>query len=740
MGSSRPNANRQDQDRTGCRGGQGQVSRSALGKIALFALLAAGVAAFFLLDLGAYLTLDSLKAQQAGLAALLDRQPLLVIGGFFLIYVTAAALSLPGAVILTLAAGAIFGLWLGTLIVSFASAIGASLAFLSSRYLLRDWVKARFGRRVAAIDRGVEQDGAFYLLTLRLIPAFPFFLINLAMGLTAMKLPVFYLVSQFGMLLGTLVFVNAGTQLAAIESTSDILSPALIGSFVLLGLFPLLAKWVLGLIKRRRLYRRWKRPRHFDRNLVVIGGGAGGLVTAYIAATVRAKVTLVEAGKMGGDCLNTGCVPSKALIRSARSAHELRHAADFGVGGGEPNVDFPAVMRRIAEVITTIEPADSVERYTGLGVDVRLGYATIVDPWTVEIADKEGGTSRLTTRSIVIASGGEPFVPDLPGLREAGVLTSETLWEAMARRDSVPERMVIVGGGPIGTEMAQAFQRLGSHVTLVEGGDRILPKDDLEASALVLGTLRGEGVSVLLGHQALRCEGKSLVVASDGVETSLPFDEIVMAVGRRARLKGYGLEALGFDTDKPLVLNDKLQTVLPNVYAAGDVAGAYQFTHVAAHQAWFAAVNALFGTFKSFKADYRVIPWTTFTDPEVAQVGHTEATAAKEGIAYEVVRFPLDHLDRAVAEGARSGFVKLLVAKGKDRILGATIVAAGAGEMMAEYVLAMKHGIGLNKIFGTIHAYPTMTEANKYAAGEWKKAHKPETLLRWVERFHAWRR
>jgi pyruvate/2-oxoglutarate dehydrogenase complex dihydrolipoamide dehydrogenase (E3) component/uncharacterized membrane protein YdjX (TVP38/TMEM64 family) len=739
MGSSSAYANRHEQVIAKQSDEHLRVSRSTAGKFALVTLLAAAVAAFFLLDLGAYLTLDSLKAQQVGLAALLADKPLLVIGGFFLVYVAATALSLPGAVILTLAGGAIFGLWLGTLVVSFASAIGASLAFLSSRYLLRDWVKARFGRRVSAIDRGVEQDGAFYLLTMRLIPAVPFFLINLGMGLTAMKLPVFYVVSQAGMLLGTLVFVNAGTQLAAIESTSDILSPALIGSFVLLGLFPLLTKWVLGLVKRRRLYRRWKRPRSFDRNLLVIGGGAGGLVTAYIAAAVRAKVTLVEADKMGGDCLNTGCVPSKALIRSARAAHEIRHGAKFGVGGGEPRIDFPAVMRRIGEVITTIEPADSVERYTGLGVDVRLGHATIIDPWTVEIADRQGGTSRLTTRSIVIAAGGEPFVPDLPGLREAGALTSETVWDALGRRPDVPRRMVIVGGGPIGTEMAQSFGRLGSHMTLVEGGDRILPKDDLDASSLVLDTLRQEGVTVLLGHRALRCEERSLIVEAEGKETALPFDEIVVAVGRRARLTGYGLEALGIDTGKPLALNDKLQTIYPNIFAAGDVAGPYQFTHFAAHQAWYAAVNALFGTFRSFRADYRVIPWTTFTDPEVAHVGHTEATADKEGIAHEVVRFDLEHLDRAVAEGARSGFVKVLVAKGKDRILGVTIVAAGAGEMLAEYVLAMKHNIGLNKILGTIHAYPTMTEANKYVAGEWKKAHKPEALLRWVERFHRWR-
>ncbi|WP_300973836.1 FAD-dependent oxidoreductase [Sphingomonas sp. LHG3406-1] len=716
------------------------MSRALAGRLGLLALLAAGIAAFFLLDLGSYLTLDALKAQQAGLATLLAERPVLVIGGFFLLYVAATALSLPGAVILTLAAGAIFGLWLGTLIVSFASAIGASFAFLSSRYVLRDWVRSRFGKRVAAIDRGIVEDGAFYLLTLRLIPAFPFFLINLAMGLTAMRLPVFTLVSQIGMLPGTFVYVNAGTQLAAIERTSDVLSPALIGSLVLLGIFPLVAKWLLGLLKRRRLYRGWTRPKRFDRNLVVIGAGAGGLVTAYIAATVRAKVTLIEAHKMGGDCLNTGCVPSKALIRSARAAHDMRRAAEFGIAPVEPRVDFPAIMQRIRDVITTIEPADSVERYTGLGVDVRLGHATIVDPWTVEIAETGGGTTRLTTRAIVIAAGGEPFLPDIPGLREAGALTSDTLWEALARRGTLPERMVIVGGGPIGTELAQSFARLGSAVTLVEAGPRILPKDDADAADLILATLRQEGVTVLLGHKALRCEGRSLVVASDAGETILPFDEIIVAVGRRARLTGYGLESLGIDTGKPLALNDKLQTIFPNIYAAGDVAGAYQFTHYAAHQAWYAAVNALFGTFRSFSLDNRVIPWTTFTEPEVAHVGHTEATAREAGVAYEIVRYDLGHLDRAVAEGARSGFVKLLVQPGKDRIIGATIVAAGAGEMLAEYVLAMKQGIGLNKVLGTIHAYPTMTEANKYAAGEWKKAHKPERLLAWVERFHDWRR
>jgi pyruvate/2-oxoglutarate dehydrogenase complex dihydrolipoamide dehydrogenase (E3) component/uncharacterized membrane protein YdjX (TVP38/TMEM64 family) len=706
------------------------------GKLGLLALIAAAVAAFFLFDLGAYLTLADLKGRRAELAGFVEQQPLLAIGGFFLVYVAVTALSLPGAAVMTLAAGAIFGLLLGTVIVSFASAIGATLAFLSSRYLLRDWVKARFAKRVKAIDQGIARDGAFYLLTLRLIPVFPFFLINLAMGLTAMRLGTYFLVSQIGMLPGTIVYVNAGTQLAAIESTGDILSPGLLGSLVLLGLFPLIVKFLLGWWKRRRVYRGFKRPGKFDRNLIVIGAGAGGLVTAYIAATVRAKVTLIEAHKMGGDCLNTGCVHSKALIRTARAAHDMRTADIYGLEPAVPHFRFRAVMERVNAIIRHIEPADSVERYTKLGVDVRLGYARIVDPWTVEI---DGG-ERLTARAIVIATGGEPLVPDIPGLREAGCLTSDTMWDALSAREEMPRRIVIVGGGPIGTEMAQAFARLGAEVAQVEHGPRILSKEDEEVSALVAETLRADGVSILTGHEAVRCEGRTLIARSDGGEVALPFDEIIVAVGRKARLGGYGLEELGIETNRTIVINDYLETLYPNIFAAGDVAGPYQFTHFAAHQAWYAAVNALFGTFRKFRTDYSVLPWVTYTDPEVAHVGLTEAMAKEQETAYEIVRYDLGHLDRAVTESANRGFVKLLVVPGKDRILGATIVAHNAGEMLAEYVLAMKHGLGLNKILGTIHAYPTMAEANKYAAGEWKKAHKPERALKWLERYHGWRR
>ncbi len=704
------------------------------GRIAVVVLIAAGIAAYILFDLGQYLTLETVKARQTELAGLLEREPVLLIGGFLLAYVAVTALSLPGAAIMTLAAGAIFGLWLGTLIVSFASAIGAALAFLSARYVLRDWVKAHFPKAVAGIDRGVEKDGKFYLLTLRLIPVFPFFLVNLAMGLTAMRLIPYFIVSQIGMLPGTVVYVNAGTQLAKVESAGDILSPALLGSFVLLGLFPLIAKWAIAWWKRRKVYAGWTRPRRFDRNLIVIGAGAGGLVTAYIAATVRAKVTLIERAKMGGDCLNTGCVPSKTLIRSARLAHEMRSADRYGLTPADPPAPFAKVMERVREAIRTIEPNDSVERYTKLGVDVRLGHATIVDPWTVAI----NSTERLTARSIVIAAGGEPAIPDIPGLADSGYLTSDTLWDALAGRDAPPARLAIIGAGPIGCELAQAFARLGSKVVLVDGGDRILEKEDQEAAVLVADTLRSEGVDLRLGHEAARVEGQTLIAMGNAGEAAIPFDELIVAVGRKARLAGYGLDKLGIETDKTVTTDDFLRTRYPNIFAVGDVAGPYQFTHFAAHQAWYAAVNALFGRFRKFRADYSVLPRVTFTDPEVAHVGHNEASARGADIAYETVRYSLAHLDRAVAEGANYGFVKLLVQPGKDRILGVTIVAHNAGEMIAEFVLAMKYGIGLKKLLGTIKAYPTMAEANKYAAGEWRKAHKPERLLNLAEHYHRW--
>jgi pyruvate/2-oxoglutarate dehydrogenase complex dihydrolipoamide dehydrogenase (E3) component/uncharacterized membrane protein YdjX (TVP38/TMEM64 family) len=712
----------------------------------LLLLLAVALGAFFALDLGQYLTLHALQERHQELAELYAQHPWELRGAYFAFYLGVATLALPGAALLTLAGGAVFGFGWGLLLVSFASSLGATLSFWMARLLLRDWVQARFAQQLGEINAGVQRAGWLYLLSLRLIPVVPFFLINLTMGLTSLRTWTFYWVSQLGMLVGTAVYVNAGIQLGNLRSLSDVVSPALLGSLALLGLFPLVVRRVLRHWERLRVFGPWRsaRPRRFERNLVVIGGGAGGLVSAYIAAAAKAHVTLVEAHKMGGDCLNYGCVPSKALIRSAKLAHQMRHADHYGLTATEPAFDFKQLMQRVQQVIAEIEPHDSVERYTALGVDVVQGYAKIVNPWTVEIALTGGGTQRLTTRAIVIAAGAQPVVPPLPGLREVGYLTSDTLWAHLATLERLPRRWVVLGGGPIGCELAQAFARLGADVTQVEMAPRLLLREDDEVSSFAQAALEADGVQVLTHHQALRCEmqgdSKVLVLLHQGQEVRMPFDELLCAVGRAARLTGYGLEELGIATDKTITTDDTLQTLYPNIYAAGDVAGPYQFTHVAAHQAWYATVNALFGDFKRFRVNTKAIPQATFIDPEIARVGLNERGAQAQGIAYEVTRFDIAELDRAIADGATQGFVKVLTVPGKDRILGVTIAGAQAAELLAEYVLAMQHGLGLGKILGTIHSYPTLSEANKYAAGQWRRAHQPAALLRWAQKFHDWRR
>ncbi len=688
-------------------------------------------------DVGSLLTLENIKAQQAKIDGMYQANPLLFAGAFFLIYVAVAALSIPGAVFLTLLSGAIFGLGVGLLIASFASSIGATLAFLVSRYVLRSSVEAKFGEKLYMINNSVEKEGAFYLFTMRLVPIFPFFLVNLVMGLTKIKTSVFYVVSQIGMLLGTFVFVNAGTQLASINAVNEILSPKLIISFALLGIFPIVAKKIIDFVKARKVYEGYDKPEQYDRDIVVLGAGSGGLVTAYIGAAVKAEVSLIEKHEMGGDCLNTGCVPSKALIKSAKLKHSIDHAEKFGVVNASAEVDFKAALERVHGVVAKIAPHDSPERYRGLGVDVIKGQGKIVDPWRVEV---NGET--LTTRNIVVATGAEPFVPPIPGLDEVDYLTSDNLWNI----DTLPQKLVVLGGGPIGCELAQAFQRLGSQVTQVEMAPAIMGREDPDVAEVVKAKFEADGINVMVDTKAVGFKkdggGDVLIAEKDGNSLEIEFDKIIVAVGRRARVTGFGLEELGIGLNRNGTIehNDYLQTDFPNIYAVGDVAGPYQFTHTAAHQAWYAAVNSLFGSLRKFRADYRVIPWATFTDPEVARVGLNETDAKEKKIAYEVTEYGIDDLDRAIADGTDFGFIKVLTVPGKDKILGVTIVGEHAGDLIAEYVLAMKNGIGLNKILGTIHIYPTLAESNKYVAGEWKRAHQPETVLKWLKKFHAWRR
>jgi len=707
------------------------------GRVAVLALLAAAIVAFFALDLGRYLSLDFFRAQQSWIDAYVQRSPVHAGVTFFLIYIAVTGLSLPGAAVMTLIAGAVFGLLWGTLIVSFASSIGATLAFIASRFLLREWVQGKFGEKLTAMNAGVEKEGAFYLFALRLVPLFPFFVINLAMGLTPIRAPTFYWVSQIGMLPGTIVYVYAGTQLGQFQITWQ-----LVLALALLGIFPLAAKKVLDAIKARKVYAKWPRPGSYDCNVVVIGAGSAGLVAAYIAAAVRAKVTLIEKHRMGGDCLNTGCVPSKALIRSARLLSNIRRSAEFGVRSATADFDFADIMERVQRVIRTVEPHDSVERFTKLGVECVQGSARITTPWTVEVDLATGGKRTLTTRNIVIAAGAQPFVPPIPGLRESNPLTSDTVWNLR----TLPKRLVVLGGGPIGSELAQCFARLGSKVTQVEMLPRILMREDPEISEMVATRFRAEGIDVLVNHKAkqvLEENGERVIVVEhEGKDKAIPFDELLCAVGRAPNTAGYGLAELGIPLTKTKTVetNEYLQTLYPNIFACGDVAGPYQFTHTASHQAWYAAVNALFGQFRKYKADYSVIPWATFTEPEVARVGLNELEAKEKNVAYEVTSYGLDELDRAIADEEAHGLVKVLTVPGKDKILGATIVGEHAGDLMVEFILAMRHGLGLNKLLSTIHIYPTLAEANKYAAGTWKRQHAPQRVLAWLERYHAWMR
>jgi pyruvate/2-oxoglutarate dehydrogenase complex dihydrolipoamide dehydrogenase (E3) component/uncharacterized membrane protein YdjX (TVP38/TMEM64 family) len=711
-------------------------------RVVLLVVLVALIAAFFAFDLKQYFSLDLFKQQQAAIDAYFQAHPLQTAGIYFAIYVAVTGLSLPGAALMTLVGGAIFGLLWGTVIISFASSIGATLAFLASRFLFRDAIQRKFGDKLAAINRGVEKEGALYLFALRLVPAFPFFVINLVMGLTPIKTRTYYWVSQLGMLAGTIVYVNAGTQIAQITSLAGLVSPGLVGSFVLLGLFPLVAKKVVDGLKARKVYARWTKPAAFDRNMVVIGAGSAGLVSSYIAAAVKASVTLVEMHKMGGDCLNFGCVPSKALIRSAKFLSHIKRAQEFGIRTASADFSFKDVMDRVQRVIRTVEPHDSAERYSGLGVDVMQGEAKMTSPWSVDITRADGSRLTLTTRSIVIAAGARPFVPPIPGIEDVGYVTSDTVW---ALRE-LPKRLVVLGGGPIGSELTQCFARFGARVTQVEMLPRIMIREDPEVSERVAHRFRQEGIDVRVSTKAKAFKvvnGEKIMVAEhQGKDIEIPFDALLCAVGRVARTAGYGLDTLGIPVTKQrtVEVNEYMQTVYPNIYACGDVAGPYQFTHTAAHTAWYCAVNALFGRFRKFKVDYSVVPWATFTEPEVARVGLNETEAKEKGVPYEVTTYGLDELDRAIADGEAEGLVKVLTVPGKDRILGVTIVGDHAGDLIIEYISAMKHGIGLNKILGTIHIYPTLVEANKYAAGNWKRAHAPQGVLKWVERYHAWMR
>ena len=648
-------------------------------KIIILGLIGGFLWAFSRYDLGHYLTLEYMKGQQANFAAFYKENTLIAIGAYIALYIVTTALSLPGAALMTLLGGALFGLVTGTILVSFSSTIGATLAFLVSRLLLRDWVQGKFGSYLKSFNEGIEKDGTFYLFTLRLIPAVPFFVINLVMGLTSMKTLSFFLVSQIGMLAGTIVFVNAGTQLAQIESLRGILSAEIIFSFVLLGIFPLLAKKIAGFYKGRKVIKRFKKPKSFDYNMVVIGAGSAGLVTSYIGAATKGKVALIEKHKMGGDCLNTGCVPSKALIRSAKFMADAKKCQKLGFKSAQIDFDFADVMDRVQRVISTVAPHDSIERYTSLGVECHTGEAKILSPYEVSVNGKT-----LTTRNIIVDTGARPSIPPIEGIENVDYLTSDTIWNIRKQ----PDNLLVLGGGPIGSELTQAFARLGCSVTQVQRNKRLIPKEDPEISQMVLESFQSEGINVLVGHTPKRFfkrDGKDfLECENSGNSVEVEFDTLLVALGRRANTTGFGLEELGIELtpQKTIKVDAYMKTNIPNIYACGDVAGPYQFTHIAAHQAWYCAVNSMISPFYSFKVDYSTVPWSTFTDPEVARSGLNEQEAKEQGIPYDVTTYGIDDLDRAIADEAAHGIVKVLTVPGKDKIIGVTIAGLHAGDII----------------------------------------------------------
>lgn len=702
-------------------------------KIFIIVLIMACLFLFRYFEVFSYLNLEYIKANQEILHTYYLQNKITVLTSYFLLYVLVTAVSLPGATILTLLGGSLFGLLNGFILVSFASSIGATIAFLLSRILFKDYIEAKFSDKLKLINKGIEKDGAFYLFSLRLVPAFPFFLINILMGLTSIKVLTFYLVSQLGMIFGTLVYVNAGVEIAKITSLTEILSPSLLFSFTLLGIFPLMAKKILDFIKHQKIYKGHSKPKKFDYNMIVIGAGSAGLVTSYICATLKARVALIEKHKMGGDCLNTGCVPSKAIVKAAKMAYEVNQASSYGIKANIESIDFKQVMARVHKVIKKIEPHDSIDRYTELGVECISGEATILSPWEVKVNNKV-----LTSKNITIATGASPLIPNIKGLKEIDYLTSNNLWKLA----ELPKKFLVLGGGPIGLEMAQSFNRLGSKVTLIEMGDRIMSKEDEDVSLAVHKKLTHEGVNILTLHKAVEFSANKLLCEFEGKIINIEFDNVLIAIGRVPNLDHFGLENLKLEIRKnnTIFANEYMQTNYPNIYVCGDVTGPYQLTHTASHQAWYCAVNALFNPIKRFKVDYSVIPWCTYTDPEVATVGENESSAKLKNIEYEVTKYGLDDLDRAIVDGSDYGFVKVLTKKGSDQIIGATIVGVQAGELITEFITNMKYKKGLNAILGTIHTYPTLSEGNKYVAGLWKKNNAPVKLLSYVQKFHLWRR
>lgn len=487
----------------------------------------------------------------------------------------------------------------------------------------------------------------------------------------------------------------------------------------------------------------WVNPEPDGRyHLVVIGAGTAGLVTAVVAAGLGAKVALIEQHLMGGDCLNVGCVPSKSLIRAARAWRAVRCAEDFGVHVPPGTTyDFAAAMARMRKLRARISHTDSAHRYRTLGVDVYLGHGSFAGPDSIAV-EGPAGNRTLRYRKAAICTGARAAAPPVPGLQEAGYLTNETVFTLT----DLPRRLGVIGAGPVGCELAQAFARFGSAVTLIEAQHGILPNEDRDAAEIVLRAMQRDGLTLLCCGKALTVErtadGKRMTLESHGRQYAVTVDEILVGVGRTPNVDGLNLERVGVAYDRSGVkVNDSLQTTNPRIYAAGDVCSMYKFTHAADAMAQIVIQNALFPhPFGLGRASVRswIMPWCTFTDPEIAHVGLYEAEAKAQGLEVETFTVPLTEVDRAILDGEEEGFARIHVRKGTDRLLGATIVASRAGDLISECTILMQSGKGLRTVCSTIHPYPTQAEVVKKVANAWRKATFTEGKKRLLARLFAW--
>lgn len=707
-------------------------------RIIVFLLVIAAVLfALLWLDLNQLLTLSQLKQQQLDLQQFVDQNPIRTSIIYFLCYVGMATLAIPGALIMTLTGGALFGLMNGVLLVSFASSLGALLAFWIARFLLHDYVQTKYHARLTTINEQIKQQGNSYLLFLRLVPAFPFFLVNILLGLTPIRATSYYLITQIGMLPATLVYVHAGTELAKISDLDGILSWPLLLAFTLLGLLPFISRGIVKLVANHRLYNQWDKPKVFDYHTIVIGAGAAGLVSAYTSATLQAKVALIEPNSMGGDCLNTGCVPSKSILRSAKFVADLHRHEEFGITDANLRLQFPDIMHRVRSKVAAIAPKDSRQRYAELGVDCYQASAHLISPWQVELSDSE--TKKLTAKNIIIASGAHPAVPNIKGIDKIDYLTSDSVWNL----ETAPTQLLIIGAGPIGCELGLAFSRLGSQVTLVNNHSRILPNEDQQAAQLLQEKLEQAGLNIVNNFVAdeftqagdyYHLSGKQ-----HAEDKQLSCSHVLVAVGRKANTTALQALDIKLNSSGQVITNHYMQTNYPNIYACGDVTSPLQFTHSASHQAWHAAFNALFRPIKQFKCDLDNIPRALYTDPEIASLGLTEQQASEQGIQYEVTLLGMDDVDRAVIDSASDGFIKVITATDSDKILGVCIVGEHASELIAEFVLAKTHGLGLNKILQTVHLYPTHSEVNRAVAGQWRRRQFSQGKQKLLRKIQMWR-